>query len=158
MPTPAFPIASTTLWAGSPSGRSGFAASADASDTDFLALLAAYRPIGGIAREGEIATRSVGGGPLQLARQITERSVLSFEWHDENWLPVFQFEPATPTVKPAIQILVNELSGALDGWELARWFVQPNTWLDEVAPLPVLHSQFSRVHDVARALRYTRCA
>lgn len=158
MSTSAFPAVSTPSWIGTPAGTSSRAPTQGSSDSDFMALLAAYRPSGGIARSGEIAGRAAGAGPLQLARQINERSALSFEWYDENWLPVFQFEPATPTVKPAIQILVDELSGALGGWELAHWFVQPNTWLGEAAPLPVLHSQFARVHEAARALRYARCA
>lgn len=157
MPTPAISVAITTPQVHPLGANASSSENVQASDVDFLALLAAYRPSGGIARGGEIAARVLGADPSQLTRQISERSVLSFEWQGESWLPVFQFEPTTPTVKPSIQILVNELSGTLGCLELANWFVQPNTWLDDVAPLPMMQRQFARVHDAARALHYARC-
>lgn len=156
MSNQSIPGNSKTTWVEQPAEPSGDAAGTTANDGAFMTLLAAYRRTGGIARRGEIAARCSSAGQSHLACQISDRSVLSFEWQDENWLPVFQFESATSTVKPAMQILMSEFSGSLGGWELAQWFVQPNTLLDREAPLPLLDRQFARVHQAARILRNAR--
>ena len=57
------------------------------SDQAFLALLAAYRASGGLARADEAATllerRGLDGG--QLARWRTGRRVVAFDWQSHFW-------------------------------------------------------------------------
>lgn len=126
----------------------------DHQDHDFLKLLAAYRCIGGLARGDEIAARPHGPGFVQLARNIAQRRVLSFQWRDEIWLPFFQFSMGSQTVRAEVQVLIDELSAALTDWEMVSWFVEPNVWLDGRSPVVLLASHHGRVHDAARAMRF----
>ena len=126
-------------------------------DEDFLSLLEAYRATGGLARGAEIAGRPSSAGFLSLAKDIATRRALSFVWRDEIWLPVFQFEAGRQTIRRDVQLIVEELAGILSDWELTHWFVEPNVWLDDDHPLTHISSAFDRVHDAARAFRFTQC-
>lgn len=126
-------------------------------DSDFLELLSSYRDTGGLARGEEITARVKGDSFLQLARNIANRRVISFVWRDVIWLPYFQFEAMDHAVRPDVQMLIDELAGALDDWEMAQWFVEPNTCLEGASPLTQIATQFSRAHDAARSLRYLHC-
>jgi hypothetical protein len=137
----------------SPSSRSA-TPSVATHDSNFLNLRSAYRASGGLARGEEIAAWSRGNTFLQLARDIANRRVISFVWRDIIWLPLFQFEPAGHAVRSDIQMLIDELSEALDDWEMAHWFVEPNACLYGELPLTHLATQFPQVHDAARSLRY----
>jgi hypothetical protein len=125
-------------------------------DEDFLKLLSAYRCTGGIATGAEIASRPSAAGFLQLARHIAQRRVVNFVWRDEIWLPIFQFEAGGQTVQPRVQVLTDELVSSLEDWALAKWFVEPNTWLDGATPLAQIADDFDRVHGAARALRFAQ--
>lgn len=126
-------------------------------DTEFLDLLSSYRDTGGLAQGEELTARRKGDSFLQLARDIANRRVIHFVWRDIIWLPLFQFEPAGHAVRSDIQMLIGELSGALDDWEMAQWFVEPNTCLHGELPITQTTVQFRQVHDAARSLRYLRC-
>lgn len=128
-----------------------------ARDANFLDLLSSYRAEGGLAREEELASRRKGSSFMQLAKDIENRRVINFVWRDVFWLPLFQFEPACHAVRSDIQMLIDELSGALDDWELAQWFVDPNTCLNGDWPITQIAGQFRQVHDAARSLRYLHC-
>jgi len=123
-------------------------------DAHFIALLNAYRASGGLADGAEIAARQPVTGLSALARAITSRRVVSFDWAGQRWLPVFQFEPGDLAVRPPVGVLIDELSDVLDDWELADWFVEPNAWLRGAPPLQLVGTDFARVHDTARALRF----
>lgn len=123
-------------------------------DVQFLDLLAAYRRSGGLATGSEIAARRPGVGLAELARFIARRELISLDWGGHRWLPVFQFEDGDVTVRESVSALVEELSVALDDWELTQWFVDPNSWLNGATPLQLVHDDFARVHDAARALRF----
>ncbi|MDM0014808.1 hypothetical protein QTH87_20355 [Variovorax sp. J22P168] len=125
-----------------------------ARDVQFLELLAAYRRSGGLATGSEIAARRPGVGLSQLARIIAKRELISLDWGGHRWLPVFQFEEGGGTVRGSVSALVEELSVALDDWELAQWFVDANSLLNGATPLELVHGDFVRVHDAARALRF----
>jgi len=129
----------------------------ESRDGEFMEMLAAYRVVGGLATGAEIAARRPDVGISQLARWIAEREVLAFEWHENLWLPVFQFERAALAMREAPRSVIRELSGVLDGWELARWFVAPNAWLSDRSPIDVIEEDFSQVFDAARAHRFA-CA
>ncbi len=140
-----------------PQDRVAQAAAEATRDRDFLTLLGAYRATGGLATGAEIAARPPGTGFLQLARHIARRGVVSFVWREEIWLPVFQFKAGGQSVLPNVQLLIDELSVVLDDWDLAKWFVEPNSSLHGDTPLALVEGDFPRVHDAARALRFTHC-
>ena len=123
-------------------------------DARFLGLLAAYRTSGGLATGYEITARRPRTGLSELARAIAAREVIGMEWGGQRWLPLFQFERGDVAVRAPVRLLVGELAGLLDDGDLAQWFVQPNGWLDGAQPLHLLDSDFARVHDAARALRF----
>ncbi|MGJ7483760.1 hypothetical protein ACSFA2_00795 [Variovorax sp. LT2P21] len=124
------------------------------SDAHFIALLNAYRASGGLAEGSEIAARQPVTGLSALARAIASRAVVSVDWAGQRWLPIFQFEPGDLAVRPLVRVLIDELSDVLDDWELADWFVEPNAWLRGAPPLQLVDTDFARVHDTARALRF----
>jgi hypothetical protein len=130
------------------------AAPPDDRDTDFLALLKAFRRSGGLATGDEIAARQASGGVLQLARWIHGREVLNFGWRGRIWLPVFQFERIGLVLCDAPSRAVGELAPVLDGWELANWFTAPHAALDDRSPLDMLPDDPGRVIDAARSSRF----
>lgn len=127
---------------------------ASAKDLEFLALAESYRAFGGIATSAEVAARLPGAGISRLARGIVAREVISFEWRGDYWLPRFQFEREGLAVAAGTATLIAELAAALNDGELAQWFVTPNAWLGERAPLEVMSTDFERVHDAARSFRF----
>ena len=127
---------------------------ASGRDVHFLELLAAYRASGGLATGHEIAVRRPLTGPSELARAIASRELISLDWSGQRWLPVFQFERGDLAVWKPVRVLVDELSVVLDDWEIAGWFVEPHPWLSCATPLQIMGSDFARVHDAARALRF----
>ena len=123
-------------------------------DLHFLELLSAYRKSAGIGLSSEVAARRPVTGLSDLARAIASREVLSFEWGGHLWLPLFQFEYRELTVHTSVLALLRELSAVLDDWEMADWFVAPNAWLENSAPLSLVFADSARVLDAARALRF----
>jgi len=134
-----------------------------ARDTEFVGLQEAYRASGGIARGESLAQRMslVGpGGYLDLARRIASGELFSFRWHDDFWLPIFQFEPLHLMPREAPRRVLSELHGALDGWAVAHWYVTASLALDDHRPLDLLDSDLPAVLVAARSARADarRCA
>jgi hypothetical protein len=126
-------------------------------DTGFLALCAAYRGSGGIARGTDLAHWLCGrgeGDSRALAGLIVGSQAFSFDWHDTFWVPMFQFSPVQPALGPAARQVLAELAPLLDGWQLAAWFVRGSTWLEGQRPLDLLACQPDRVLAAARTDRY----
>ncbi len=127
------------------------------SDRDFIVMLAAYRATGGIARTDDLArmlNEHRRAGLDGLAGLIADGTVFGFEWRSEFWLPMFQFEPRDLSVKPAPRQVVEELTDEFDGWALAVWFAQPNSWLHDRRPVDLLDSQLGQVLEAARTDRF----
>ena len=120
----------------------------------FFDLLAAYCRSGGLAPLSELAARRPLTGLSELSGAIAAGEVLSVQWAGKRWLPVFQFERGGIAVRLQVRLLLGELAGLMDEEDVAQWFVQPNPWLGDAAPLALLASDFLRVHDAARALRF----
>lgn len=120
-----------------------------ARDEEFLALLRGYRRHGGLARQRELLQRG-----LSWPAPEEETLCVRFDWANQTWLPVFQFEPATTIVRADVQRVVRELGKAFDGWHLARWFVEPNSWLGGRAPVDAIVIDLEAVCDAARADRF----
>jgi hypothetical protein len=126
-------------------------------DRQFVQMLRQYRDTGGLARGDEVVERLAqhgGRGVPTLARQIVERSVMSFEWRGELWLPMFQFERADMALKPGPQQVAAELASAFDAWNTAFWFVQPNPWLKGRMPVDVITMELAEVIQAARTDRF----
>jgi hypothetical protein len=49
---------------------------------------------------------------------------------------------------------MRELNDALDNWESAHWFTQPNAWLHGEAPVDTILREPSQVVSAARADRF----
>ena len=49
---------------------------------------------------------------------------------------------------------MDELEGAFDSWEMAVWFIQPNSSLNELRPLELLGKQDADVLEAARVDRF----
>jgi hypothetical protein len=149
------------------SDRSGFSNSsinrdayrfADRPNTrDFDTMLAAYMWSGGIARHQEVASRleeTQAGSASTLQSLIKSNAVFAFDWRGSLWLPMFQFRQPEMFVNPPSRKVLAELSGVFDGWSMAVWYLQQNTWLDDRRPIDLLESHPAAVLSAARGDRF----
>jgi len=126
-------------------------------DRDFVAMHAAYRGSGGMARGDDLARLLEDrqrGDFVSLARLIVAGEIFSFEWHHSFWVPMFQFELRDLSTKAAAHQVLAELARAFDGWALALWFTQPNSCLDGQRPVDLLDSNLPAVLGAARTARF----
>lgn len=126
-------------------------------DDEFVTMLNAYRGSGGLARADEVVAlleRRGRPGVSALARWIVERSVISFEWQAQTWLPWFQFAHPQQVPEPSLGAVLAELATVYDGWDLAHWFVRPNSALAERRPVEALARDPAGVLQAARADRF----
>ena len=124
---------------------------------DFIAMLNAYRPSGGLARANEVAVRfrpHGGTSVTALAQWIVRRQVISFEWQGKIWLPLFQFNHEDMARQPGLDAVLSELVLVYDNWEIAKWFSLPNPWLADNTPADTLASNAPEVLNAARAERF----
>ena len=149
------------------SDRSGFSNStidrgayrfADRPNTrDFEAMLTAYLWSGGIARHQEVNARleeNTNGGPSNLATLIDSHAVFAFDWRGSLWLPMFQFKRPEMYVKPQARKVLAELAGVFDGWSMAVWYLQQNSWLEDRRPIDMLDKHPAAVLLAARGDRF----
>jgi hypothetical protein len=124
---------------------------------EFMTLLKAYRPSGGLLRAQEAAARCKphSGTDVQtLAGWIVRRKVVSFEWLHRIWLPLFQFNRLDMTRQTGLDAILSELTAVYDDWEIANWFARPNVWLAGCLPSATLTDDAPEVLEAARAERY----
>ena len=124
---------------------------------DFEAMLTAYLWSGGIARHQEVTTRlqeESNGGPSNLGKLIDSHAVFAFDWRGSLWLPMFQFKQPEMYVKPQARKVLSELAGVFDGWSLAVWYLQQNSWLDNRRPIDLLDKHPAAVVLAARGDRF----
>jgi hypothetical protein len=125
-------------------------------DRDFIELQNAYRRRGGLARGESLAQRmslAGSGGYVDLARRIVGGQLFSFTWHDDFWLPMFQFDPQRLTPGEAPRRVLAELRGALDGWAIAHWYLKPSHALGGGRPLDLLDRDLEAVLLAAHSAR-----
>ena len=123
----------------------------------FDALVEAYKPSGGTARADDLALLLAHvnkGDFVSVAKRIVSRDILSFEWQNHFWVPMFQFNRQDLSVKPEVRRVARELTAVLDNWTLATWFTEPNAWLKDQRPVDMVESCFSDVLHAARADRF----
>ncbi|MEO5797258.1 MAG: hypothetical protein ABIP34_20710 [Rhodoferax sp.] len=126
-------------------------------DTQFIALLDAYRPSGGLARTQETLELFMRrGGPdlATVARWMARREVVCLDWHAQSWMPVFQFDLVNMVPLPQLAPVLAELNPAYPPWVLAAWFAEPNPWLEGERPADVLVSDTAEVLNAARVDRF----
>ena len=126
------------------------------SDGAFVALRAAYRSTGGIARGDEIAAwanQKGQGDFLSLNRAIVAGELFSFSWNNTFWLPMFQFDLHDLSVRRDLLPLIWELQNDCDGWALATWFARAHADLGGQAPVELLDTELAAVLVAARAGR-----
>lgn len=126
-------------------------------ERQFAAMLGSYGHSGGLVRADEaLALFRFEHGPdvALLARWIVARQVVSFYWHAETWLPLFQFRRSDMSVRAELRPVFAELNSVFDRWELATWFAWPNTALADRAPAQVLASDPVAVLEAARLDRF----
>ena len=124
---------------------------------DFEAMLAAYLWSGGIARHQELTSRlqeDDNSGPSSLGKLIDSHAVFAFDWRGSLWLPMFQFKQPEMYVKPQARKVLSELAGVFDGWSLAAWYLQQNSWLEDRRPIDVLDRHPAAVLIAARGDRF----
>ena len=123
----------------------------------FVSLMSALRPSGGVARGDDLSFHLDAAEPgylTQLARQIVSGGILSFQWRQSFWVPLFQFEAGTARVKSCVSQVLQELTPAFDSWETVVWFIQPHALLNSERPLDVLADRFDDVVQAARNDRF----
>ena len=121
------------------------------------AMVRVYQRTGGLARSDEVLfllRRHTSQALSRLARWIVEQRVVSFEWQGQRMLPMFQFDVADMAIRPGAAVVLEELSGTFDDWELAVWFAEPNSWLQGRIPVDTLGVDPGVVLDAARADRF----
>ena len=120
-------------------------------------MLASFRGCGGLARSDEALAwldGEVEQGLSTLARWIALRQVVSFEWQAQTWLPLFQFDRRDMTIHPELALIMAELRGVFDAWELAHWFARPNSTLEGLTPAEALRDDPAAVLQAARTDRF----
>jgi hypothetical protein len=127
------------------------------SEQAFAAMLAAYRPSGGVAHGDDLARlledyRS--GDFVSLARLLVVGEIFSFEFRNAVWVPMFQFDLSDLSTKRAPRQVRAELAPKFDGWALALWFSLPNSWLNGRRPVDLLDANVSAVSQAARADKF----
>jgi hypothetical protein len=129
----------------------------DARSSQFVAMLPAFRSSGGLATSAEIGDRVARRRPdglSELSRQIAAGDLISFEWNDSRWLPMFQFDLLTMEMDDGARAVARELASFLDGWEITTWFAAPHAALRGALPVDTLKKNLIATIDAARLDRY----
>jgi hypothetical protein len=110
-------------------------------------------PFGGLAR--------CDGQEVPVDDLICTGKLFGLWWHENLWIPMFQFELLGLIVAVGPQRVIANLGPGLDGWEIASWFVEPHSWLTEntpegrnISPIQCLGSRYPDVLDAARAYHF----
>ena len=140
----------------SPLPSVGFASEQAEASTPESAL-AVFRLHGGVAHADQVVEhlRKKCSQPMsRLARWIAGREVLIVKSNGEIWLPLFQFDLDIGTIRTEASLAFATLAPAFDPWEMATWFVEPNSWLGGDAPICVFFHDVPGVLQAARADRF----
>jgi len=125
-------------------------------DQQFVAMLQAFRPSGGLVPLTEVVQwfeAHKGPSGAELQGWISRRMVLCLHWQAQLWLPWFQFNRASCTPHVQLRTVLGELNAVHAPWEACRWFTQPNPWLGHRPPVDRLLHDLSGVLDAAHADR-----
>jgi len=125
------------------------------SDAQLAHLFDTYRLGEGIVDREELLRRMT-----IAARHMAPRGDLldagpsvSFFWRGVQWWPLFQFD-GNMKVRLEVVRVVQELTDIVSDWEIASWFLTPNTWLDDLMPISRVFKDSKAVLQAARADRF----
>lgn len=127
------------------------------SEHDFGLLRHAFRPSGGIARGDDLSRLLEDhrcGDFISLARFIAHHEIFAFQWRDSFWIPMFQFDLQDLSIRTEPRRVLAELESVFDGWSMAVWFAQPNSWLHGHRPVDLLQTDLDGVLQAACADRF----
>ena len=127
------------------------------SDEEFDALCTDFQDTGGVARGDELAhllEDHPPGASASLSRLIASNQVFGFDRDFSFWVPMFQFEPDSLRIRPAVLKVRAELGSEFDGWAFATWFAAPSAWLRQRRPVDLLESNLREVLQAARIDRF----
>jgi hypothetical protein len=134
------------------------AAKAHATDNDeACAAKAAFTPFGGTIHADALASLISATGMNGLgvvAKLIVRRRVVSVPIAGNYWLPAFQFNKSTWTLRTAVSRVLRELTPVMADVEIAHWFASPNDWLERACPAEALLAQSLEVVQAARVQRF----
>jgi len=123
----------------------------------FAALARTYRSSGGLALAEAVSAEFEGQGQgdfVTLARLIGAGHLFAVRWHEDLWVPRFQFQRDDFAPKPAVHRVLAELGGAFDDWGIAAWFVLGNDWLAGRRPVDLIDKDLQSVLGAARGDRF----
>jgi hypothetical protein len=123
----------------------------------FVAIAAVFGRHGGMLTAADAnrlaLLRSTRAGS-ELARQISMRELIWLTGHGRIWLPLFQFDPQTMSVRDEVLAVTAELRHVFDEWDIGSWLVERNSWLGNRAPVAVIDENPTWVLEAARADRF----
>lgn len=82
-------------------------------------------------------------------RWRTEGKVFTVSWGGSEAFPAFQFDSSGRPL-PQISSVIEIFPKGSGGWEIAMWFVTPNSWLGSRRPVDLLSSEPAAVTLAAR--------
>jgi hypothetical protein len=127
----------------------------ESSDGSFLRLTEELRAHGGILPLEELrALCHVGNPGFGLAESIMRGDVFTLMWRRQIWVPCFQFIGTNWTPCKRVFSITAEVRPAIQGEDLALWFIEPSPWLRGETPLSLVHSETERVRQAARIDRF----
>ena len=122
----------------------------------FEEMIGIYSASGGTTTADDLALlleQRNKGNFVSLVRHIALRDIVSYEWRNHYWIPLFQFDIRNMDIKQEVRRVTQELSPVFDNGMLAMWFAEPNTWLKGRRPVDWIDSHFSDVLCAAQAHR-----
>ena len=126
-------------------------------DRQLAAMSCGFQRCGGLATAEEVIRlmRRQSDQPIStLARWIVDRSIVHFARQGATLLPLFQFDRDRMLLDPMAIGVVQELRDIYDDWEIALWFVTPNTSTSGVAPVDAFESNPMAALAAARTDRF----
>ncbi len=126
-------------------------------DRQLAAISCGFLRHAGLATADEVVRlmRRRSDQPIStLARWMVDRCVVHFAWQGTTLLPLFQFDRNRMLLDPIVISVVRELRDAFDDWEIALWFVTPNTSTNGVAPVDAFQSNPLAALAAARTDRF----
>jgi len=133
------------------------------TDACFVDMMRGYRCRGGLARELEVLLqlqhRRCGRGTPSIQAKGSIRPegferAIRFAWGGWTWLPLFQFVMEDLTLCETPARVVSALGPEFNGWEVAQWFIERNTWLHDRRPIDVMGTELGLVIEAARTDRF----
>jgi len=83
------------------------------------------------------------------SRWVAEKKIFAVEFQGQKWFPRFQFRDGRPA--PAVSNVIEVFPEHATGWELAYFFVTPNSNIGGRKPLELLREDPARLVSLAQA-------